>query len=107
MFIILIFIVALVAWSLHLMQEAFDRQESSLMLAGTLVAMAAAAMLAVYFLVGDCMVYLNRMAEYSANVSEYPDPLNSVIVTAQAEPWLTDYYKVVNTDMVKVPQWRP
>ncbi len=77
------------------------------MLAGTLVAMAAAAMLAVYFLVGDCMVYLNRMAEYSANVSEYPDTLNSAIVTAQAEPWLTDYYKVVNTDMVKVPQWRP
>jgi uncharacterized membrane protein YcjF (UPF0283 family) len=107
MFVILIFIVALVAWSLHLMQEAFDRQESSLMLAGTLVAMAAAAMLAVYFLVGDCMVYLNRMAEYSANVSQYPDPLNSAIVTAQAEPWLTDYYKVVDTDVVNLPQWNP
>ena len=83
MFLILIFIVALVAWSLHLMQEAFDRQEFSLMLAGTLVAMAAAAMLAVYFLVGDCMVYLNRMAEYSAELSEYPDPLNSAIFTAK------------------------
>ena len=56
------------------------------MLAGTLVAMAAAAMLAVYFLVGDCMVYLNRMAEYSAELSEYrqyPDSLNSAIVTAK------------------------
>jgi len=106
MFLILIFIVALVAWSLHLMQEAFDRQEFSLMLAGTLVAMAAAAMLAVYFLVGDCMIYLNRMAEHSARLSQYRDPLDSAIVTAQAEPWLTEYYKVVDTDMVNVPQWR-
>lgn len=100
MFLILIFIIALVAWSLHLMQEAFDRQESSLILAGTLVAMAAAAMLAVYFLVGDCIVYLNRMAEYSAELSQYPDPLNSAIVTAQAEPWLTEYYQVVDADLV-------
>lgn len=107
MFLILIFIVALVAWSLHLMQEAFDRQEFSLMLAGTLVAMAAAAMLAVYFLVGDCMVYLNRMAELEARLSQYPDPLSSAIVTAQAEPWLTEYYQVVDADLSNVPQWRP
>ncbi|EPF19433.1 hypothetical protein MAESPC_03919 [Microcystis aeruginosa SPC777] len=39
---ILIFDLGLVAWSLHLMQQAFDRQEFSLMLAGTLVAAAAA-----------------------------------------------------------------
>ena len=103
MFLILIFIIALVAWSLHLMQEAFDRQEFSLMLAGTLVAMAAAAMLAVYFLVGDCIVYLNRMAEYSAELSEYPDPLNSAIVTAQAESLLTPYYQVVEFDMINLP----
>jgi uncharacterized membrane protein YcjF (UPF0283 family) len=55
---ILIFDVALVAWSLHLMQEAFDRQEFSFMLAGTLVALAAAAMLVVYFLMGHCLTYL-------------------------------------------------
>ena len=52
---ILIFDVALVAWSLHLMQEAFDRKEFSLMLAGTLVAAAAAAMLVVYFIMGNCL----------------------------------------------------
>jgi len=52
---ILIIDVALVAWALHLMQEAFDLQEFSLMLAGTLVATSAAAMLFVYFLMGNCL----------------------------------------------------
>jgi hypothetical protein len=56
---ILIFDVALVAWSLHLMQEALDRKEFSLMLAGTLVAAVAAAMLVVYFLMGSCLSRLS------------------------------------------------
>ncbi|WP_267384563.1 hypothetical protein [Cyanobacterium sp. uoEpiScrs1] len=55
---ILVFDVALVAWSLHLMQEAVDQQEFSLMLAGILVAMSAVAMLVVYFLMGNCLSYL-------------------------------------------------
>ena len=50
---ILIIDVALVAWSLHLIQESLDLREFSLMLAGTLVAASAAAMLVVYFLVGN------------------------------------------------------
>ncbi|BBA78981.1 hypothetical protein RGRSB_0394 [cyanobacterium endosymbiont of Rhopalodia gibberula] len=58
---ILIFDLALVAWSLHLMQEAVDQQEFSLMLAGTLVAMSAAAMLVVYFLMGNCLSYLIQL----------------------------------------------
>lgn len=57
---ILIFDVALVAWSLHLMQQAFDRQEFSLMLAGTLVAFSAAGMLVVYFLMHDCIGYFTQ-----------------------------------------------
>jgi hypothetical protein len=56
---ILIFDVALVAWSLHLMQSALDRREFSLMLAGTLVAAAAAAMLVVYFIVNNCLSRLS------------------------------------------------
>ncbi|MDJ0509666.1 MAG: hypothetical protein QNJ64_10500 [Crocosphaera sp.] len=59
---ILIFDVALVAWSLHLMQEAIEHQEFSLMLAGTLVALAAAAMLVVYFLMGHCLSYLTNIS---------------------------------------------
>ncbi len=55
---ILIFDVALVAWSLHLMEEAVHHREFSLMLAGTLVAIAAAAMLVVYFLMNNCIGYL-------------------------------------------------
>jgi len=62
---ILIFDVALVAWSLHLMQEAVDQQEFSLMLAGTLVALSAAAMLVVYFLMGNCLTYLTQVPYYS------------------------------------------
>ncbi len=55
---ILILDVALVAWSLHLMQEALNLQEFSLMLAGTLVAASAAAMMVVYFLMGNCLSQL-------------------------------------------------
>ncbi|MBD1837323.1 hypothetical protein H6F78_03930 [Coleofasciculus sp. FACHB-64] len=61
---ILIFDVALVAWSLHLMQEAFDQQEFSLMLAGTLVALSAAAMLVVYFLMNSYMGYISHLAQH-------------------------------------------
>jgi uncharacterized membrane protein YcjF (UPF0283 family) len=59
--VILILVLALIAWSLHLMQEAFSKQEFSLMLAGTLVAMSAVAMLFVYFIVNNCVGYLTRI----------------------------------------------
>ncbi|MDD1417227.1 hypothetical protein MEN41_22305 [Dolichospermum sp. ST_con] len=59
---ILIFDVALVAWSLHLMEKAYEHKEFSFMLAGILVALAAAAMLVVYFLMGHCMSYLIKMS---------------------------------------------
>jgi hypothetical protein len=55
---ILVFDVALVAWSLHLMEKAYELKEFSLMLAGILVALAAVGMLVVYFLMGHCMTYL-------------------------------------------------
>ncbi len=58
---ILVFDVALVAWSLHLIEKAVQSKEFSLLLAGTLVAVAAAAMLVVYFLMGHCMSYLLKM----------------------------------------------
>ena len=59
---ILVFDVALVAWSLHLMEKAYENKEFSLMLAGTLVALAAVAMLVVYFLMGNCISYLLRVS---------------------------------------------
>ncbi|MEM8637439.1 MAG: hypothetical protein AAGG51_01280 [Cyanobacteria bacterium P01_G01_bin.54] len=57
---ILIFDVALVAWSLHLMQEAFQKQEFSLMLAGTLVSLSAAALMVVYFLMHNYVLYMSE-----------------------------------------------
>jgi len=59
---ILIFVLALVAWSLHLMQEAVSKQEFSLMLAGVLVALSAAAMLIVYFIMNNYMGYISSVA---------------------------------------------
>ncbi|WP_009633458.1 hypothetical protein [Synechocystis sp. PCC 7509] len=59
---ILVFDVALVAWSLHLMDAAVQKREFSLMLAGTLVAFSAAAMLVVYFLMHNCLNYLLKIS---------------------------------------------
>ena len=64
MIVILIIVIALVAWSLHLMESAINEQEFSLMLAGILVAGAAAAMVAVYFLMGSYVGYLNETAQF-------------------------------------------
>ncbi|QQE66758.1 hypothetical protein GFS31_34600 [Leptolyngbya sp. BL0902] len=57
---ILAIVIALVAWALRLMEQAVKGQEFSLMLAGFLVASSAAAMMAVYFLMGNYMVYLHQ-----------------------------------------------
>jgi len=62
---ILIFDVALVAWSLHLMEKAFEHQEFSLMLAGTLVALAAAATLIGLLPNGQFMSYLMNVSGHS------------------------------------------
>lgn len=71
---ILAIVIALVAWSLHLMQEAVDRREFSLMLAGTLVAFSAAALVGVYFLMGNYMGYMTRMAHPPSYEFSYYDP---------------------------------
>jgi len=65
MFFILIVVIGLVAWALHLMQEAVESREFSLMLAGFLVSAAAAAMMAVYFLMGHYVGYMSQMAQHA------------------------------------------
>lgn len=62
---ILIIDVALVAWSLHLIQESIARREFSLLLAGTLVAMASIAMVIVYFMMGSCIGPLTEISNHS------------------------------------------
>lgn len=71
MIFILFIVVALVAWALHLMQEALDRKEFSLMLAGFLVSVAAAALVAVYFLVGHFVGYMDQMSQRVELTEQY------------------------------------
>lgn len=78
---ILIFVVALVAWSLHLMEQAVEHKEFSLMLAGTLVASAAAALLVVYFLMGNCITYLTT-ADYQPYPSYYSQEILDSYLTS-------------------------
>lgn len=70
---ILAIVIALVAWSLHLMQEAMEQREFSLMLAGTLVAFSAAALVGVYFLMGNCLGYMTRMGHPPSYEFSYYD----------------------------------
>lgn len=59
MFIFLFATAGLVAWALHLMQEAVERREFSLMLAGMMIVGAAGAMVAVYALTSSYTVYFS------------------------------------------------
>jgi hypothetical protein len=63
---LLFVVVCLVAWALYLMQEAVQRREFSLMLAGVLVSSAAAALVGVYFLMGHYVGYMTEMTERAA-----------------------------------------
>jgi len=71
MIFILLVVIVLVAWALHLMQEALDRKEFSLMLAGFLVSVAASALVAVYFLVGNYVGYMEQMAQRAELSDQY------------------------------------
>jgi len=68
---ILLIVVFLVAWALHLMQQAMDHREFSLMLAGFLVSVAAAALIGVYFLMGHFVGYMTQMASRAEATEEY------------------------------------
>ncbi|MEA5462128.1 hypothetical protein [Leptothoe sp. PORK10 BA2] len=59
-FLIIAIVAGLVIWALRLMDRALVSQEFSLMLAGFLVASSAAAIVGVYFLMGDYMMYMNQ-----------------------------------------------
>lgn len=70
MLLILTIVIALVAWALRLMEQAIKGQEFSLMLAGFLVASSAAAMMAVYYLMGNYMLYMEQVSQLQ--VSQAP-----------------------------------
>ncbi|MEO0539722.1 MAG: hypothetical protein AAFZ80_02530 [Cyanobacteria bacterium P01_A01_bin.105] len=72
---IVLIVSGLVAWALRLMERALASQEFSLMLAGFLVATSAAAMMGVYFLMGDYLFYINHQNGVSSSYAAQPfDP---------------------------------
>lgn len=82
---ILVLVTGLVVWSLQLMQAAFNHREFSLMLAGTLVAMSAAGIIVVYFLMEGYMGYMTNSVRYQVPldhssgmvVETWPDSANT------------------------------
>ncbi|OLP16174.1 hypothetical protein BST81_22490 [Leptolyngbya sp. 'hensonii'] len=86
MFLIIVFVIALVTWALHLMQQAVDRKEFSLMLAGFLVASSAAAMMAVYFLMGDYMGYVSHLSQDASYYLEQSGSLTWVVQSSDINP---------------------
>lgn len=90
MVLILIFVVAMVAWALHLMQEAMDNKDFSMMLAGFLVSSAAAATVGVYFLMGDCMGHLSQISARPQRFSPDSMPLTWVIESEDTSEIVSD-----------------
>jgi hypothetical protein len=67
MSIVLAIVVLLGFWALRLMEQAFQRQEFSRMLAGTLVATAAGGLLTCYFLMSDILRLLFYLQAHSSS----------------------------------------
>jgi hypothetical protein len=97
---ILLIVIALVAWALHLMQEAITRQEFSLMLAGTLVASASAALVSVYFLVGNYMGYVNHPSPTPTELEQAYEDIRHYIDQAQLPAGGTIYISELSTHAV-------
>ncbi|MBW4482831.1 MAG: hypothetical protein KME14_09840 [Tildeniella torsiva UHER 1998/13D] len=74
---ILTIVIALVAWALRLMEQAVKGQEFSLMLAGFLVASSAAALMGVYFLMGNYMLYMDHAAQQMATMEALDIPYST------------------------------
>ncbi len=84
---ILVVVIGLVAWALHLMQEAIQHREFSLMLAGFLVSSSAAALMAVYFLMGHYVGYMTEMAKRAYLSKQMSSPIEWAALN---EVWAED-----------------
>lgn len=95
---ILVVVVALVAWALRLMEQAIQSQEFSLMLAGFLVASSAVAMMSVYFLVNHYVDYMDQvMSVMPSNVQPLPDFTSSVPAVDAYYPRLASIAEATGT----------
>jgi len=78
MLIILAIVVLLGFWALRLMEQAFQSQEFSRMLAGTLVAVAAGGVLTCYFLMSDTLADVVSICKRSPPPSYSQDLLSDL-----------------------------
>lgn len=95
---ILVIVVGLVAWALHLMQEAIQRREFSLMLAGFLVSSSAAALMAVYFLMGHYVGYMTEMAQRAYLSEQMSSPIEWAALN---DVWVEDLVVPSSTSQVQ------
>ena len=96
MFFILLVVVGLVAWALHLMQEAIQRREFSLMLAGFLVSSAAAALMSVYFLVSHYVVYMGEVSHHDYDSALYQQIDWADMSSLSTDEWLDTVFSQTN-----------
>jgi hypothetical protein len=82
---ILLSVLSLVAWSLHLMEQAITKQQLSLMLAGGMVASASAALMSVYFITGNYMGYVNQLNKTPAEMEQAYDSIRWYVEAQNAE----------------------
>jgi len=82
MYFIIIFVILLLGWALHLLQQAIERQEFSLILACCMVASSAVALMGVYFLMGNYVGYLSGLP-HSSSLAD---------ASSQSMIWV-EYYK--------------
>ena len=80
-FLILVIVVGLVFWALRLMDRAVENQEFSLMLAGFLVASSAAAMVGVYFLMSDYLIFMTQ-------ANQAFDSYDTALIESELPVWL-------------------
>jgi|JI8StandDraft_2_1071088.scaffolds.fasta_scaffold26279_1 ABC-type Fe3+-siderophore transport system permease subunit len=95
MVVVLLLAIALVAWSLHLMQQALSNKEFSLMLAGTLVASAAAALVVVYFLGNSSLRYLLSVDRNAYTTYNAPVTANESFASVRQATVLADWNRLV------------
>jgi hypothetical protein len=89
MFAFLIIVIALIIWSLRLIQGAVKLRDSSMILAGTLVAISAGGVVAVYMLMDGYMSYvttahavpLEEVSQLLPNILYEPDTTVSIGVS--------------------------
>lgn len=98
MLLILAIVIALVAWALRLMEQAIEGQEFSLMLAGFLVASSAAAMMGVYFLMGNYLIYVDQIT--GLNQVSQTEEVASADWTETIPSWLVQAEYGIATESV-------